>query len=237
MSAVSRVCRAARWRCQGQGSPRPLGSTQDRGATSLLPPAGNPHPGTTPEPLPQPHHSSGHTACRCGMVWEAAGCGGEGQRVLVAGAGQLHRPRGSLRQAWSAPPGRDPMLTRGRSARARAACVYLCTPFSPPRHPTSPRRLSLSPSPLSPPLQELAQGMRFLSQQATAKLSARAGPTTEGQGPPGSLAGPWPRCPRSQSRQRARPTPGALLVLPSPSLVSVKLLLRLYLQQQQQSQS
>lgn len=75
------------------------------------------------------------------------------------------------------------VLTRGRSARARGACVYLCTPFSPPRHPTSPRRLSLSPNPLSPPLQELAQGMRFLSQQASAKLGTCAGPTPGGQVP------------------------------------------------------
>lgn len=170
-------------------------------------------------------------------MWEAAGCGGEGQRVLVAGAGRCASSQRQLEAGVVSATGPGSLLTRGRSARARGACVYLCTPFSPPRHPTSPRRLSLSPSPFSPPLQELAQGMRFLSQQVTAKLGTRAGPTPEGQGPPGSLAGPWPRCPRSQSWQRARPTPGALLVLPSPSLVSVKLLLRLYLQQQQQSQS
>lgn len=125
----------------------------------------------------------------------------------MAGAGRCASSQRQLEAGVVSATGPGSVLTRGRSARARGACVYLCTPFSPPRHPTSPQRLSLSPSPFSPPLQELAQGMRFLSQQVTAKLGTRAGPTPEGQGPPGSLAGPWPRCPRSQSWQRARPTP------------------------------
>lgn len=60
--------------------------------------------------------------------------------------------------------------------KARGAHVYLCTPPSPSRHPTSPQCLGLSPSPLSPLLQELAQGMQVLSQEAHTDLCPTALP-------------------------------------------------------------
>lgn len=63
----------------------------------------------------------------------------------------------------------------GRAECARRARVYLCTPFSPPRHPTSPQHLSPSPRLRSPLLQELAQGMRVVSHQAAAEVTPEQG--------------------------------------------------------------
>lgn len=76
-----RQVKPARERCQQgtQGSPvavpRPglTLATQDRGAASLLPPAGNPHLDTASVPLPQAHLTSGHAVRHCGTVGGSSG--------------------------------------------------------------------------------------------------------------------------------------------------------------------
>jgi len=82
--------------------------------------------------------------------------------------------------------------------RARRACVYQYTPFSPPGHPTAPWHLSLSPKLLSPLPRELAQEMRLSSQGAAAERPP-AGPTpSEGRGHAALRTGPPSgRCPRA----------------------------------------